>query len=43
MDKTGMLPQGGGGGFGGGGCIDHTMGFADVMEPLTKFLLEVLD
>ena len=28
--------------FGDGGCIDHTMGFADVVVPLTKFLLDVL-
>ena len=25
-----------------GGCIDHTMGFADAVEPLARFLLEVL-
>ena len=42
MDKTGKLPSGGGGGMGGGPCIDHTMGFPQVYQPLTKFLLEVL-
>ena len=26
----------------GGACIDHTMGFADVVVPLTNFLLDVL-
>jgi hypothetical protein len=28
--------------FFGNTCIDHTMGFADVVEPLTKFLLKTL-
>ena len=43
LDKTASLGGGGQhGGFGGGGCIDHTMGFADVNLPLTKFLLDVL-
>ena len=26
-----------------GGCIDHTMGFADMVPPLTEFLLSVLN
>ena len=26
-----------------GGCIDHTMGFADMVQPLTEFLLSVLN
>ena len=45
IDKTAAFPPSPPGGHHhmfGNGCIDHTMGFADVNEPLTKFLLEVL-
>ena len=37
-----MFGETGGGMFGGSVCIDHTMGFPQVYQPLTKFLLEVL-
>lgn len=43
IDKTASLPTGGSSHhFGGGGCVDHTMGFAAVVVPLTEFLMKAL-
>jgi hypothetical protein len=40
IDKMATVPPGGG--FMGGSCIDHTMGFADAVLPLTEFVLAAL-
>jgi hypothetical protein len=43
IDKTASLPSGGGGHMHfGGACVDHTMGFAAVVVPLTEFLMKAV-